>query len=148
MNIMDLFKAVIIIQLFYSFAITGLTHALPADSLDYVTGFSDITDSINLETVSEDVQESIQRQTDIPVIEMGALVFYSGNILIDLMLNFAFAVPEMIGMLVNGIMILFLGIDSYLFAIVQLFASVVIIVVYFISLMQLLTSIRSGRTIT
>ncbi len=145
---MDFFKVMLIVQLFFSFAITSLTYALPEDTLNYVTSFSDITEKIDLESVSDDVQESVEKQTNIPVIELGALVFYSGNILIDLLLNFAFAIPEMIGMLINGIMILFMGVDSYLFATVQLFSAVAITIIYFISIIQLISSIRSGRSVT
>lgn len=144
---MAMFKAVILVMLFYSFAITIIAYSLPADAKHYVTGFSDATSEISLESVSSEVQDSIQRQTNIPVIEVGALIFYSGNIIIDLLLNFAYAIPQMIGMLINGLMLLF-GVDSYIFAVVEIFASVVITIMYFISIIQLLASIRSGQTIT
>ena len=144
---MELFKVVILIQLFYSFGITTLSHSLPEDTLDYVTGFSEVTEQINLESVATDVEDSIRAQTNIPIIELGALVFYSGNILIDLLINFAFALPEMIGLLINGIMMLF-SIDNSIFIQVQLFASVAMIITYFIMLIQLIASIRSGRTVT
>lgn len=146
LDIMSLFKIIIIVQLFYAASITTLTYTMPENSLAYVTGFSDIADKIDLNTVSADVQDSIVSQTNLPVVELGALVFYSGNILIDLLLNFAFAIPEMISMLVNGIMMLF-GIDNAVFAIVQLFLSVLITVMYFVGIIQLLTGIRSGRLI-
>lgn len=145
-NIMDYFKVVIIIMLFYSFGITILSYSLPSDSLTYVTGFSDLGDSFDLETVGSDVQSSLESQTDIPVIELGALVFYSSNIILDLLLNFAFAIPQMFGLLINGISILF-NVDSQLFVVVQLFTSVVMIVLYFVGLIQLMTGIRSGRVV-
>ncbi len=145
-DIMDYFMSLIMVMLFYSFAITLTTYAMPEESLNYVTAFSDVADTIDLETVSGEVQDSIERQTKIPVLELGALVFYSGNILIDLLLNFAFAIPQMLGLLINGLMLLF-NVDSNIFAIVQIFASVALIVAYFIGLMQLLTGIRSGRLV-
>ena len=85
---MDVFKGIIIIQLFYAVAISLIAHAMPAGALDYVTGFSDAGTQIDVEGVASDVQSSLESQTDIPVIELGALVFYSGNILIDLLINF------------------------------------------------------------
>lgn len=147
LSITDLFKTIILIQLFYSFGITTLTYSLPEDTLNYVSGFSEITETVNLENTAAEVEESIRDQTNIPAIELGALIFYSGNILIDLLLNFAFALPQMLAMLVNGIMMLF-SINSQIFITVQLFASVLIITIYFISLIQLIASIRSGRVIT
>lgn len=143
-NMMGLFKAIIIVQLFFAFSITLLVHAMPEENLTYVTAFSDVTDSIDLDTVTTDLENSMQSTLDIPVIELGALVFYSGNILIDLMLNFAFAIPEMITMILNGIMMLF-SVDEFMFAYVQLFLSAVIMAIYFISLIQVLIGIRSGR---
>ena len=110
-----------------------------------VTGFSSITDTINLETVNTRVQSSVDSQIDIPIIELGALVFYSGNIFIDLILNFAFAIPEMIAILVNGIFLLF-SLDSQVWAVVQLFASVAMGVVYLIGVLALLVNVRSRGT--
>lgn len=150
-NTMEMFKTIILVQLFFSFCITGIVYGMQelpdAKPLNFVTGFSDVTDEISLDSVALEVEESFTRQTNIPVIELGAMLFYSGNILIDLMLNFIFALPEMIGLIVQGIQML-LGVDNYLWALAQLFSTVIITVMYFIGLMQLLTNIRSGRAIT
>lgn len=147
MGAMDWFKVIIVVQLFYAFAITLTAYAIPADAKPYVTGFSDVAESISLDDVASQVQESVEAQTNIPVVELGALVFFSGNIVIDLLLNFFFAIPQMLGMLVNGIMLLF-SVDSYVFAVVQLFATTVVTVLYFVALLQLLVSVRSGQRIT
>lgn len=142
MSMMSEFKVMLVVMLFYSFCITLITYAMPSESINYVESFSSLANEANLENVSEQIQGSITSQTRIPLIELGALVFYSGNIVIDLLLNFAFALPEMIGLVINGVMLL-LNIDSYVFAVVQLFASVVMVVLYFVSIMQLLIGIRT-----
>jgi hypothetical protein len=118
MEAMDLFKAIIVVQLFFGFGMTLLAYAMPVDSLDYVTAFTDVSSSINLNDTASMVQENLQRQTNIPVVEIGALVFYSGNILIDLLLNFLFAIPEMIGLLIHGVMFL-INVDGYAFALLE-----------------------------
>lgn len=143
MDMMQLFKFIIIVQLFYSFSITSLAYAIPDDQLSYVTSFSDLADEISLEGVRDDIESSVSDQLDIPVIELGALIFYSGNIIIDLLLNFFFAIPEMIGLLINGFLILF-NVDSYIFALAEIFAGVLVTVLYFVGLLQLLMNIR-GR---
>ena len=147
MTMMSLFKTIIVIMVFYSFAITLLVYSMPADTLNYVTSFSDITGSINLESVGTEVQDSITRQTNIPVIDIGALVFYSGNILIDLLLNFAYAIPEMFAIILNGIMLL-LNLDTDIVSTVELFTVVLITVLYFIGIIQLLMGARTGRLFT
>jgi hypothetical protein len=140
---MTLFKYIIIVQLFFSFGITILSYAMPADSLNHVTAFSDVTSDISIKTISGQVQDSVEDSLDIPVIELGALVFYSGNIIIDLLLNFFFAIPEMIGLLVNGFMLLF-NVDSYIFAVLEIFFGALVTILYFIGVLQLLMNIR-GR---
>jgi len=146
MGIMETFKVMIIVQLFFAFCITLMAYAVPDGAKDYLSTFSNVANEIDLEGVGAEVQNSLTRQTNIPIIEVGALVFYSGNIILDLLLNFMFAIPEMLGLLVNGIMLLF-NIDSYIFAIVELFAAVVVSVMYIMGLIELLANMRSGQGI-
>jgi hypothetical protein len=145
-TVFDLFKVMLIVSLFFSFGITLLSYALPDDTLQYVTAFRQGSGSIEIATVGSQVESSLRSQTNIPLIELGALVFYSGNILIDFLVNFVFAIPEMVGMLINGVTMLF-GVDSMIFAQVEIFFSVLMVVLYFIGLIQLLTNVRSGRLV-
>lgn len=142
-----LFKTIILVQLFFSFAITGISYALPSDAVHYIDSASDLASRIDLENTGEQIEESLTKQTNIPVIELGALVFYSGNIIIDLLLNFIFAVPEMFALILNLFMLLFGNIDYYLTALVQIFISVTYYSLYLISAMQTITNIRSGRVV-
>ena len=75
------------------------------------------------------------------------IFFYSGNILIDLLMNFFFAIPEMIGLLVVGMQTLF-NIDGYFYAMIEGFAGVVMTSLYIIGLLQLLNTIRGRGVIT
>lgn len=145
-EVIDSFKVIITVMLFYSVAITLITYAMPVETLDYVTSFSDVANTIDLNGTSALVQDSLTRQTSIPVVELGAMVFYSGNIIIDLLLNFAFAIPQMISLFIYGIFEL-INVDTEINAIIQIFASVAVLVWYIISLIQLLTSVRSGRVV-
>lgn len=145
-GLMKAFQVIIIIQLFYAFSITILAYSMPDNAINYVDSFSDVANDINLDSVTTDLQDSVESSLNIPIIELGALVFYSGNILVDLLLNFAFAIPEMIGLIINGFMFIF-NVDSYLFAIVELFTGAIIVALYFIGLISLLLNVRSGRVI-
>jgi hypothetical protein len=146
MQIMDYFKATLLIMLFYSVSITILTYAIPDDQLNYVTSFSDLSGQIDLESISSEVVNSVDSQTNIPLVELGALVFYSGNILIDLLLNFAFAIPEMVALILAGLQSIF-KFDVVIVNSLQLFLMVSITIFYFIGLLQLITGIRSGRIV-
>lgn len=143
---LDNLKVVLLMMLFYSFAITCLTYSLPAPAQVYVNTFADLDQTANLDNISSSVQDSLDRQTSLPLVDLGALVFYSGNIIIDLLLNFAFAVPQVLGLILTGFLLIF-NIDTQLSNLLQVFASVTIMILYFVGLIQLLTNIRSGRVV-
>lgn len=138
------FVITMVVMAFYSVGITLLAYSLPVESVvfvEFAQGFGS-----DLEEMSLEVQASLEQQTNIPLIDLGALIFYSSNILLDLLLNFAFAIPQMIALVFNGLSLLF-NFDSYVVNVVQLFASVVVVFLYFIGLLSLLTSQRSGRLV-
>jgi len=143
MTAMNYFKIMIIAIAFYSIAVTGIVYTLPSDAATSITLFEAGMD-YDLQSVSEEIEDNIQKQTDVPVVEVGALIFYSGNILIDMLLNFITAVPQMIFILLTGFGLLFTMDPSVLIQL-QIFAGVVITLMYVLMIIQMLTSIRSGR---
>lgn len=145
-SLMSYFKVIIIVMLFYAVSITLLEYTIPSPALVQITTFTNVGDGVNLNETSAKVQDSLTKQTSLPLVEIGALVFYSGNILLDLLLNFIFAIPQMVGLLINGLCLL-INLPDFVATTVQVFASVVMVVVYLISLIQLLTNIRSGRMV-
>ena len=145
-KVMAAFISILLVQLFFSLGITLYTNALPAETLTYVQMFSDVTEEINLQETSNKVENSLNQQSDIPVVDVGALVFQSGNILADLLLNFFFAIPEMIGLIINGLLVLF-SIDENIALGIIAFAQVMISIIYFLGVTISLLSIRSGRVI-
>lgn len=145
-NMLAFFKVILIVSLFYSGAITGLSYALPSNIRNYVVAFSEVGQPITLNSVTGQVRETLERQNDIPLIELGALVFFSGNIILDFLLNFSFALPQMLGLIINGIMQL-INVDSFIGSIIQAFASAVVLSLYFIGLIQLLTNVRSRGSV-
>lgn len=144
------FKATLGVMMFYSLFISlmtwGLSTYMPG-SIDYVTSFQDLGQTIDLNTTAQTIQSSLEQQTSIPVIELGALVFYSGNIFIDLLLNFAFAIPQMISLFLMGLSML-IPFPPFVIAAVQGFSSVLIGVIYLVTIIEQIIGIRSGRAIT
>ena len=137
------FETVIIMQLFYAFAVTLIVYSIPTETANYISIYQ--TD-VDLYNTSELIQKSVQQQMDIPIVDVGALVFYSGNIILDLMLNFFTAVPSMFTMIFAGLFALF-NVDPYITNYLKLFVFVVVSILYLMSLMQFVLSVRSGRTI-
>ena len=97
-NALQIVSVIILVQLFYAFGITLYTHALGEipDGANYLDVFNDVANADTLESTGTQLQDSISQQTNIPILEAGALVFYSGNIILDLLLNFATALPQML----------------------------------------------------
>lgn len=151
MESIQAFKAIILMMLFYSFAITLFTHSLVSNGLlepiDLVTAGSDYQySSFDINDTLSDVESSYSQQKSIPLVELGALVLYSGNFFIDLLGNFVFAFAEMFGFLVWGVTSIF-SIDSSMVMIVQAFMASTLIIFYIIGLIQLLVGVRSGRIV-
>jgi len=101
---------------------------------------------MDMENISKKIETTTQSTTNIPLVEVGALVFYSGNIILDLLLNFFFAIPIMLGLLTEGICLLF-NLDGAFVNIIQVFVSVVVGTMYMVGLLQFITSMRSGQNI-
>ena len=143
-NINKLFITVILAQLFFSVVITGYVNIIPEEALDYFDPYTDLSSRTSPEDINEQVQENLERQTNLPVVELGALVFYSGNILLDFILNFAFALPQMIQLLINTMLFL-VNVPAQISTIIITFTGVAVSVLYFISIIQFLVGLRSGR---
>lgn len=144
---MDVFKVAFIVMAFYAVGITALVYSMPDDAV--INSYNEVfapSDDYNLNSIGSISSSALDDQTNLPSIDVGALVFYSGNILIDLLLNFVTALPQMISLLINGVLFLF-NINSYFVDLLQIFTSVVTVSLYIIGLIQLLTSVRSGARI-
>jgi hypothetical protein len=133
----------LIVQAFFSLSITIIAYAMPADAQHYVLDYSSVSDKVDLNSTATKVESALQQQTKIPVVEIGALVFFSGNIIVDLFLNFVFAIPEMVGLFLHTLFSL-INLDTFMWSVVEIFSGVIIVVFYFIGLIQMIASIRSG----
>ncbi len=140
------FVWIIIIQLFYSFGVTTLTHAFSLYNVNniYFTEMQNITTDIT--DITSQIESTTQQQMNIPLIDLGALVFYSGNIIIDLMLNFFFAIPSMFSILTN-FFLMFFNLDAFLSAQLKLFVFSAISILYFMNLLAFILNIRSRGSI-
>ena len=145
-NVMDFFKTMLIIQLFFSFCVTGIAYTIPDDAMVYASQYLSLSQKITLGDVSGKIQKATTSQTNIPIIDLDGLLFYSGNLMLDLFLNFIFAIPEMITLVIGAFMTIF-SLDVGLTNMIMVFSGVIFTIVYFLSLINMVISIRSGRMI-
>lgn len=139
---MDYFEYIIMIQLVFAFSMTILLYALPSDTISYVSNFETDT-NLDVGDVSQNIQSGVNSQMNLPLLDMGALVFYSGNIIIDLLLRVFLAIPEMFSILIGSVF-MFIGIDSFLSGQLQILIWAVVSVVYVLGLLKFMVNIRSG----
>lgn len=109
MGTYSMFKAAITVMLFYSIAVTLFTHALPQSERNYLVSFDLGESSVatNYADISSQVERNFESQTKVGVVEIGALVLYSGNLVLDLILNTFNAIPSMISVLFKAVFLFF-----------------------------------------
>jgi hypothetical protein len=149
MKIISLFKIMILAQLFFAVGVTMLSFVITAnnpDAVDFIQDFNDFAEAYDVSDIKDEVTGQVENQQGIPVLDVGALVYYSGNLLISLLGNFIFAIPNMIMILVRGFQMIF-NFPGEILAYLHLFTIVTISVMYVLGIIQLLTGLRSGRLI-
>lgn len=144
-----MFITLIVVQAFFSFGVTTVTHAMQQampETTHYIDDYIFMTADYNLDKISSRVQTGMTQQTHIPIIETGSLLFYSGQYFLDLILNFIFAAPIMLGFLISGVANI-IGWSQDFYIPMILFFGVLIQAMYIIGIIQLITGIRSGRVV-
>jgi hypothetical protein len=96
----DIFFAVILVQLIYAFGITILVYSLSGMNVN-LNAMVSLPEAPNIVNTTQKFEEQLQRTRNIPLVDIGALVFYSGNAFIDLIGNFITAIPQMVTFLLN-----------------------------------------------
>jgi hypothetical protein len=141
MGTFEFFKYVVIAQFFWSFFITMMVSTLPVNYVTTQELFGGVNRDLN--EMSLDIEGGLSQQKDTPIADFGALVFYSGVFIVDLMANFFFAFPQMVGLFVAGIFFL---VPVYGVLQVQVIALVQVLTgaIYMLSFISLLLNMRSS----
>jgi hypothetical protein len=146
-DIMKYFMVMIAVQLFFAASVTTLAYTLPSEMVHKVEILQSSNTNLNLDNLTTTLQSSVERQRSVPIIDMGALIFYSGNIVLDLIVNFVGAGPAMITMAFKLISLLFGGMDIYITSIIQGVITILMFAWYIISLLTMITNMRAGGKI-
>lgn len=133
---------VVMVQLFYGFGITMFAYSLPSDATTLIGSYSEPTANLDVKDISTTIESNIKSQLNIPLVDVGSLVFYSGNIVIDMLINFFTAIPSMITILVSGFFAFF-PVDAFIAVQVKLVLWVMAAIIYFLAFLAFIMSIRS-----
>jgi len=138
-KITDVFLVLIMIQLLYSFTATTISHALNSMSIESNEFIINVTET---DAISEDISRTLERQKTIPILDLGAILFFSGNIVLDLVINFFTAIPSMFTFLIDVFGNVF-SVEATLLRTFKLMIYSVTTIIYFYYLILFLLSIRS-----
>jgi hypothetical protein len=133
---------IIAIHLFYGTAITLMAYALPTEELNVLNQYQQPSQSLDTTEIAETIEENIQSQLSIPIVDIGALVFYSGNIIVDMLINFFTAIPSMLTIAISTFFTFF-PVDAYIAAQIKILFWVFASLLYFIAFLNFILSIRS-----
>jgi len=145
-SIVSFFKIILMIQIFYAIGISVIDYGLPAQYSNNLDPLSDNSANVDINSMSDDMEDLIDKQQTMPNEDLGGLALYSGNLLISLFINFLTAVPAMFVLLVTFIGML-INVDPFYLNQIKLFIFIVIGLGYVFSLVLLLVSLRTGRQI-
>ena len=137
----DTLKGIFVMSLFYAVVSTMIVHALPEQT---IASHYLIFPVENVTAASEQMEQTVTLERGIPIVNLGVMVFYSGNIFIDLLVNFVTAIPSMLGLLLT----LFLQVfhpEEQISTLIQTFYWTGTSTLYILSLLSALLSIRTGR---
>lgn len=104
MGFFSYFGTVILVSMFWSLLITTTLHFMPDADRNIIVKF-ETTDLIttNTDDITQEFQASLQDEKSFGIVDLAALSLYSGNIAVDLAVNFFFAIPEMFYLLFFGV---------------------------------------------
>lgn len=137
-------KAMLFMMIFYSVCVTLIAHMLPQFTDQYTGNFMSQGVNTDINDITSSVDLGVQGQTQLPLVDLGALLFYSGNLFIDLAVNFVTALPQMVVLSINIVMSIVTP-DAVFSQQLKLGLQALLFVAYMFSLLGLLLNLRSGR---
>lgn len=145
MGTFGFFKYMVMVSFFWSFFITTIISTLPATQLTTTDLFSGVDRDMN--SMAQQLDVGVANQKNLPATDIGALVYYSGIYLIDLMVNFFAALPQMVGLAIRGIF-LFVPTPVEIQRQIVLVIELIVAALYVLNFIALLANMRSsGGTI-
>jgi len=142
MTFFQYFISIVLLSAFYSFAIVSLTYTLPDSDMNFIVQFSTDDAIRDYGETSREFQDSLQTQKQFGIVDAGALALFSGNILLDLAVNFFFAVPSMFALFFSAIFY-FLKINVFLQNEIILLVKAILAIISSIFLIRFLLGART-----
>lgn len=139
---LQVFTSLLMVQMFYALAVTLIVAVVPGIAANQIVAFTNNSSVIQFTTLASAMQGGVSNQFNIPLLDFGALIFYSTSILLNLMVNFFTAIPQMLSILVQAIFI-FIPIDMNLQIIIKGTFITIMTILYYLYILSFIMSTRT-----
>lgn len=143
-NFTQMFVFLLIVQMFYAFSITIFVPLIPEAQQNQIVMYTDEQGVISFSTIGTEITGAVGSQSTIPFADIGALIFYSTSLILNLVVNFFTAIPQMVTWLLVGLFEFIPITDSIQINVKMLFTAMITILYYFL----LILFIMGARTQT
>lgn len=143
MNALQLFTTLLLVQLFWSLGVSLIVPNMPNAAANQVVMFTNSNNTIELGTLQSSISQGITDQQNIPLLEVGALVFYSSATILNIMINFFTAIPQMVTLLMT-VLFIFIPLGTSLQITLQAWVFGIVTVLYFVALFTFLMGTRTN----
>jgi len=143
MNTLQLFTTLLIVQIFWSLSVSLIVPVMPNATSNQLVMFNNSNNVLEIDTLQSSIDQGISDQTSIPLLETGALIFYSSATILNIMVNFFTAIPQMATLLVD-VVFKFITTDAGLVRLVKEWVFAVIAILYAIALFAFITGSRTN----
>lgn len=143
MNTLQIFTTLLVVQIFWSLSVSLIVPYMPNAANNQVVMFNNSNNIIELGTLQSSIDQGVQDQTNIPLLETGALIFYSSATILNLMVNFFTAIPQMATLLVS-VLFTFIPVDTSIAITVKAWVFGVVGILYAIALFAFITGTRTN----
>lgn len=133
-------KEVVLFSLVYSVVVNLVSYVLYVPS-----EFSAISSS--MPEITQKTESMYKGVVGIPLIDLGGLIFYTGNIIVDFLMNFVTAIPSVVTLLID-VFFRFFPIQTQIASTFKLGIYTILSAIIVINLVIILLRIRSRGAIT
>lgn len=145
MGATDTLKALIWGSLMFSIFVTSYAAILSSqiNSTD-ISIYTVPANETDINSISRQIDEGLGNQTGVNFLDLAGLTLYSGNFFASFFLNFIFAVPKMIGIVLTAIA-MFTNFDPTVERNLIALVTLIVSTVYILSIINFLLGVRSGN---
>jgi len=142
-NFSQIFIYLLIVQMFYAFTVSIFVPLIPDAQQQQIISYTDEAGVISFVTLGNQVEGSVGKQTTTSFVDIGALIFYSTSLVINLIVNFFTAIPQMISWVLVSLFV-FIPVEETIQITVKTIFTAMATIIYWILLILFIMGARTS----